>query len=131
MLFRSRPSAVPVKVQVVLTKGEGDKKVSSPYSLSASSSGETASLRIGAEVSVGTALEQIGTQIDFLVSATPDGRFSLNLNFKGRFLSPEGQLRGFTASNTFTLRDGESTKYTGTDDMGAAFTLDVTLTVVK
>ena len=126
-----RPGAVRVKVQVVLTRGDGDKKVGSPYSLSSISSGETATLRIGAEVPVGTAFEQIGTQIDFSVTTTTDGRYQLQLDVKGRFLSPDGKPRDLAAQNTFTLRDGESTKYAGSDDSGAAFTLDVTLTAVK
>jgi hypothetical protein len=126
-----RPIAQSLKVQLLFTKGEGDKKASSPYSFFTTSSGETLSLRIGTEVPVGAALEQIGTQIDSSVTAAGDGRFNLVLNFKGRFLSPEGPPREFTASKTLTLRDGESTKFTGSDDKGEAFTLDVTLTVVK
>ena len=127
----AKPKALPVKVQVVLMRGEGERKINSPYSLIASSAGEASSLRIGTEVLVGTTLQQIGTQIDYTVTATDDGRFKLMLSLKGQFLSPEGLPRGFTSTNTFTFRDGESTKFTGSDDGGGAFTLDVTLTVVK
>jgi hypothetical protein len=127
----AKPTPLPVKIQVVFTKGEGDKKVSSPYAFFLSSSGVAASLRVGTEVIVGTIPEQLGTQIDATVTPADEGRFNVNLNFTGRFPSSEGKPHDFAAQNTFTLRDGESTKYTGTDDSGAAFTLDVTLTVVK
>jgi Flp pilus assembly secretin CpaC len=72
----ARPSAVPVTIQIVLTKGEGDKKVSSPYSLT-SSSGEVTSFRLGTEVPIPTTgaggqtqftFQQIGTQIDFRIT---------------------------------------------------------------
>lgn len=127
----TKPIALPVKVQIVFTRGNGDKKVSFPYSFFTSSSGETSSLRIGGEVPVGASFEQIGTQIDSSVTSSNDGRLNLVLNFKGRDLSPEGKPREANSTNTVTLRDGEPARFTGSDDGGGAFTLDVTLTVVK
>jgi hypothetical protein len=135
-----KPNPLPVKVQVVVTRSEGDKKVSSPYSFSISSSGETSSLRIGTEVPVSTTgadgqtrftLQQIGMQVDSSVTADGDGRFNLKLTLTGRFFYPAGQIRSFTSTNTFTLKDGESTKVAGSDDGGGAYTVDVALTVVK
>lgn len=137
---QARPAPLPVKIQVVVTKDDGDKKVSSPYSLFTSSSGETASLRIGTEVPISTTgadgqtrtrLEQNGMQIDCSVTATADGRFSLKLNLNRRFVSPDGQIRIFTLTNTSTVRDGESIKHTGSDDGGDAYTVDVVLSVLN
>jgi hypothetical protein len=122
---------VPVKIQVVLSQGEGDRKVSSPFSFFLSTSGESAALRIGAEVTVANVREQLGTQIESQVTSPGDGRFQMMVNFIGRYIAGDGKLREVNATNTFTLRDAESTKFSGTDSSGAAFTLDVTLTVVK
>jgi hypothetical protein len=83
----AKPNALPVKVQVVFTRSEGDKKVSSPYSFVISSSGEPSSLRIGIEVPTSAALEQMGTQINSSVTPADDGRFKLLLDFKGRFFN--------------------------------------------
>jgi hypothetical protein len=136
----AKPRALPVKIQVVLTRGEADKKISSPYTLIASSSGETASLRLGAEVPVGATgpdgqtrvtLQQIGMQIDYSVTAAGDDRFTVKLTLNVRFLSPDGQLRSLTSTTTATLRDEESTKFTGSDDSGGPFAVDVALTVMK
>jgi hypothetical protein len=136
----ARREALLVKVQVVVTKDEGNKKVSSPYSLVTSSEGVTTSLRIGAEVPISTTgpdgqtrttLTQIGMQIDCVVTATGDGRFSLKLNLNRRFVEPDGQMRTFTSTNTSTVGDGEPIKLTGSDDGGGAYTVDVVVSVVK
>jgi hypothetical protein len=71
------PTALQVKVEVVLTKNEGLSKVVMPYSLFISSSGEPTSLRIGAEVPVPVTsaagqqlpytFQQVGMQIECAV----------------------------------------------------------------
>src|SRR5688572_21724218 len=73
-------NVVPMTLQVVLTKGEGDKKVSSPYSLIVSS-GSVTSLRIGSEVPIANTggafnFQQVGTQIDSRVTPA-DGRYKV------------------------------------------------------
>jgi hypothetical protein len=148
----AQPTPLSVKVQIVITKGEGDKKVSTPYMLMTSSSGENSVVRLGAEVPiVGPApdgqtrmtLQQFGTQIECAVTATDDGRFKLALTLTRRFFSPDGQPRTFVLPTIATLRDGESAQFMGSDkgdsaqgtisdkSAGETFTVDVTLTVVK
>jgi hypothetical protein len=132
----AKPSVLPVKVQVDVMRSAGTRMVRSPYSLITSSSGENAVLRIGAEVPLSAAggqvtLQQIGTQIECSVTAPGDDRFNLKLTLRVSFLSPDGQPRSITSTNTFTLKDKESTKFTGSDDGGGAFTVDVTLTTPK
>jgi hypothetical protein len=96
---REAPS-VNLKVDVVISRFQGDKKVSSvPYTLSvdASARGETSVLRIGSRVPVPGAnamppptdgkpqppvsfsYQDIGTNIDCMARLTPDGRFRLQL----------------------------------------------------
>ena len=68
-------------------------------------------------------------QVEAVVLET-DGSFSVKLGLNAQFLPADGP-RVIKSSNTVTLRDGESTKITGADDKGGAFTVDVTLTLVK
>jgi hypothetical protein len=132
-------SGTTVKLDVVFTRGEGDKKIRSPYSLP-TTSGVTGSLRMGAEVPVSVpaadgktrfTVQQVGMQIDYLVNTANDGRFSVKLTLSGHYLPTDGQPRAFTSSDTVTLRDGESTTMTKTDEKGEAYTVEVALTVVK
>jgi hypothetical protein len=101
---------VPVKVDIVLSRSQGDKKVSSlPYTIwaNANEHGNNVSLRLGVDVPVGASLvtsgnentsgsgrtttttssttnrvefRNVGTSIDCLVRQTPDGRFWVRLN---------------------------------------------------
>jgi hypothetical protein len=99
---------VPVKVDVLLSRLQGDKKVSSlPYTVWANANGNNVSLRLGVDVPVGASLvttgnenttssgrsttttsstmnrvefRSIGTSIDCSVRQTPDGRFWVRLN---------------------------------------------------
>ena len=89
----------PLKVQIVISKYQGDKKVSSmPYSLSVNSNdGKGARLRMGTQVPLPTVAapvidgkpmevfggpvqyKEIGTYIDCAAELLPDGRFQLVL----------------------------------------------------
>lgn len=91
---------VNLKVDVVISRFQGDKRISSvPYTLSvdASARGDFSVLRIGSRVPVPNVnatppstdgkpqpflsfnYQDIGTNIDCLARVTPDGRFSLQL----------------------------------------------------
>ena len=86
---------VPVKVQVVFSEFDGEKKVSSlPYTLSLLSSLDRgrnySSLRMGLKVPIMSGPKDssgqvqfqymdVGTSIDARVQPTPDGRFVLNM----------------------------------------------------
>lgn len=98
---------VPVKVEIVLSRSQGDKRVSSlPYTIWANANGNNVSLRLGVDVPVGASLvttgnentsgsgrsttttssttnrmefRNVGTSIDCFVRQTPDGRFWVRL----------------------------------------------------
>lgn len=139
------PSAVPVTLQIVVTKGEGDKKISTPYSLT-STAGEVTSLRLGAEVPVSTTgtglptsftFQQIGTQIDFKVvpvesgtgSGSPvGGRYKVQMTITRRDVydrdsaPPVPQrdpsrpmFHNFIFAGTLVLGNGETAQITGND----------------
>lgn len=95
------PPTVPVKVEVVLSRFQGDKKVASqPYVLmpTADRSGSRTSLRIGVDIPVGVKTtikppeggregvnttqpqyQNIGTNIDCMVTSLADARFSVTI----------------------------------------------------
>lgn len=82
----------PLRIQVVFTEYDGDKKISSlPYSLlvNADDKGPQASFRMGLRVPIETAsntgvkqvmYQDIGTNLDGRADKTDDGRFLLKLN---------------------------------------------------
>jgi hypothetical protein len=102
------PPATPVKVDVTLTRMQGEKKVSSlPYTLWTTASGDNVSLRMGVDVPVGSSVvtsgnenatgnrttttssttnraefRNVGTSIDCWIRPLPDGRFSVNLRIQ-------------------------------------------------
>jgi Flp pilus assembly secretin CpaC len=139
--------ATPLTIQVVLTRGEGDKKVSSPYSLTAIS-GQVASLRVGAEVPIGTTggftFQQIGTQIDSMVVAA-DGRYNVQITVTKRELYdvnsappiPQGDTSkpifyNFVFAGTVLLRNGETAQIIGTDMINnVTWRADITLSLKK
>jgi hypothetical protein len=104
---QEKPAApvIPVKVQVVISRYAGDKKVSSaPYTLSANAGSAAepkqqwalATLRMGAKVPVATAMgpradgkpaadvpfnyQDVGTSIDCKTATLDDGRFRLEIS---------------------------------------------------
>jgi hypothetical protein len=89
---RPTPSLTPLKLQVVLTRYNGDRKVSSmPYSFAVNatkgSREQPVQIRMGVELPIpqttkeGTVFSYrpVGTNIDCWVMATDDGRFNVNL----------------------------------------------------
>lgn len=108
----ARPTTplVPLKIDVVLVKYAGDRKVSStPYSLSVNTGTGKSSIRMGAEVPVpvtsfadaqtadGRAMPQgqrtvqyraVGTSIDCFAQAGPDQRYRLNVTIEDTSVYP-------------------------------------------
>jgi hypothetical protein len=105
---QERLPAVPVRIDVVVSRFQGEKKTSSlPFALFVNANtGNSVSLRLGVDVPVGTSTvtagnessnpnrtsttntssttshvdyRNVGTSIDCGVSQNPDGRFSVNL----------------------------------------------------
>jgi len=98
--------ATPIKVQIVLSEWEGEKKISSlPYVFSAEAEprgARPATVRMGLRVPVtvggreGTSSLQymdMGTDIDCIAKSLDDGRFELNLTLRRSSLYSTGPER--------------------------------------
>lgn len=152
---------IPLQVQVVVSRFQGEKKISSvPYAM-AVNAGEMvglgpgaprpSQLRVGAEVTVPTltgtpARVAIGTNIDCRALALGNGRFQVNLTIEDSSLFVNGQAvqalpqgddipiaRSFRFANELTLRDGQSIQFVAATDriIGEVVKVDVTINTVK
>jgi hypothetical protein len=141
----------PIKLQVVLSKYQGDKRLSSqPYTMLLTS-GSPASLAIGAEVAIPTTVDQsaytlqrIGTDLQATVSVISDNSYQLTLTVTDRshFVSPKPDparekfahiptFRSLTTSSRAVMANGETIQFTSALDPASNETLrvDVTLSV--
>ena len=118
--FKSAGPLIPLKVQIVITRYQGDKKVSSlPYELAVNandgaidpmgrySSYNIARLRMGAQVPVATlaapkdspvqgpmgpvTYKDVGTNIDCYAYSIEGGRFSVNVSIEDSSVYSDGQ----------------------------------------
>ena len=152
---------VPLKLQVVLSKYQGEKKVSSmPYMLSLATGQPRVSLRMGGEIPIATTTagggvpavmsfnyRSVGTNIDCWATVLDGSRYSVNIGLEDSSVYSEDQeVRGlsktgsdqpsfnsFKVNETVILRDGESSQFTSATDKitGQVIKVDVTLTVLK
>ena len=150
---------VPLKLQVVLSRYQGEKKVSSlPFVLSLATSQPRVSLRMGGEIPIATSTgtpatvvsynyRPVGTSIDCWAAALDDGRYSVNIGLEDSSVYSADQEGGglskansdqpsfntFKANETVILKDGESSQFTSATDKisGQVIKVDVTLTVLK
>lgn len=152
---------VPLKVQVVFARYEGEKKVSSmPYTLSVNTGSRGAAVRMGIQIPLTVRAEgaptvmfkDVGTNLDCSAEALGDGRFRLHFSLEqGSVYSVNGDrkaaggtipdgaisstpvLRNFRASSSMILRDGQTGQYLAATDPvgGEQLKIDVTLNVVK
>ena len=164
------PPKLATRVEVVVSRYQGDKKTSSqPYVLMPTAYPTPAgrvSLRIGVDVPVGittTTLPpeggrqgvtttqpkytSVGTSIDCWVSGGSDGKFDVMINLTdSSIFNPDGDgrstgarvtdavaIRNFTASNTLTMRDGQTMLLaTATDKVtGEVLKVEVTFALMK
>jgi hypothetical protein len=141
------PAAVtPLKVQVLVSRFQGEKKLSSlPYTLSVNA-GSRATLRMGAKVPVMMMMtanmpkdlpqggpvqyQDVGTSIDCSVSAVQDdGRFRVEITIDDSSVYGDGpnptenkpppgnpSFRSFRASDSMVLRDGQTSQFTTATD---------------
>jgi Flp pilus assembly secretin CpaC len=150
------PAPLLLRVQVVFSRYQGEKKVSSqPYTLTVRANEPRTQFRVGVQVpipSVGSegkmtvVYKDVGTSIDCSAQSLDDGRFRLDLSLEdssvavdenaaraaARDLPP--QFRQFRLSNeTAVLRDGQTAQLTTAAEKGSGeiTKIDVTLTVVK
>ena len=141
---QNRPP-VPVKVQVVISRYEGEKKVSSlPYTLAVTANERGGNLRMGSEIPIpngsgGYTLRSVGTNIDADVTSLDDIRYKVRVSIQDssvmerRAIDNVPTFRNFYTDNSVILRDGQSVQYTAAADKntGEVVKVDVTLTVEK
>jgi type II secretory pathway component HofQ len=151
----------PLRVQLVISKSKGDKKIASlPYTIS-TAAGRNSRLRIGADAPysstrpaqkggaeaqttspVSFAYRTVGTAIDCTPTALADGRFRLDLTISHDSItyvndtaSPQGApvFPTFSTTNALILRDGETGQMAIAADpiTGEIVRVDVALTVLK
>lgn len=151
----AKPSVAPqapaaVKVDLVLSRLNGTKTLSTlPYSLNAADSQRT-SLRLGSQVPipVGGAngpvqYQNVGSNIDCDVALLADGRYRLSLTIDdssladgaGTNLSPDAPpvIRSYRISTALVLRGGETTTFNVSTDKVSGDTIraQVTVTALK
>jgi type II secretory pathway component HofQ len=151
--------SVPVKITVVISRSQGEKKISSmPYTLSVTRN--HANLRLGTQVPVtmnmmpapkapdGKSTPQIGsiqykdvgTNIDCEVRTVDDGRFMLSLSVDDSSVYADEQalpgatkgnpsFRSFRASNSMILKDGQTGQFTSATDKLTGETVKVDVTL--
>jgi hypothetical protein len=153
----SQPSVyTQAKVDVVLTRFQGDKKVSSlPFTLYTYSGGHQTSMRMGVDVPMNygggnISYRNVGTSIDCqLTPRNNDGMYVLTISIQdSSAFSPDADpsskladlnltrppsLRSFTFSDTLQMRDGQTLQFASATDKisGEVLKTDVTLTIVK
>ena len=152
-------AATPLRVQVVFTEYDGDKKISSlPYSLlvNADDRGPQAAVRMGLrvpiETSAGAGTKQIqyldiGTNLDGRADKADDGRFLLKLNVeKSSVYTPGGSqkpasvggneisseqptIQTFRTQVNLLIRDGQTIQSTVATDPVTGHVLKVDVTL--
>ncbi len=153
---RAKPS-VPVKVQIVFTEYDGDKKISSlPYTFMAIADEKvggyySTSLRTGIRIPIEingkdqkTTYMEVGSNIDCGVRSEDDGRFRVYLIFDRSALypnkSPEGErlvsepngqplIRQFRTSENLILKDGQTLENILSTDPLSGHTMRVSVTI--
>jgi hypothetical protein len=154
------PNVTPLRVQVVIGRYLGEKKISSmPYTLTMRGN-DRANLRMGTKIPVvmlamsnvpkdapaggPIQYQDVGTNIDVGATALDDGRYQLGVTIDDSSVYPDEQpqsgsakgnpsFRSFRATNTMILKNGETGQFTTATDKvtGEVVKVDVTLTVMK
>ena len=151
---------VPLKVTVVFTEYDGEKKLSSlPYALflkADDNSRFVGRVRMGVRVPIWTGgkesaiqYQDVGSNLDCSAQAAEDGRYMLDLSLERSSIYPNSSeypaaskpdeqphqplVRQFRANLALMLRDGQTTQNTiATDPLnGHIVKVEVTLNVIK
>jgi len=140
------PTAIPLRVQVLVSRFQGEKKLSSlPYTLSVNA-GSRGTLRMGAKVPVNMMMttnmpkdfpqggpiqyQDVGTSIDCYVSTVQDdGRYRIEITIEDSSVYGDApnpadnkpapgnpSFRSFRASDSMALRDGQMSQFTTATD---------------
>jgi opacity protein-like surface antigen len=152
---RVEKALTPLKVQIVLSRVQGDKKITSvPYVLWLSANdGFRNNLRMGTQIPIpdgkgSYSYRDVGTNIDAMATSGTDNnyRLSLTLNDSSVYFpdrndpsvaSPTNTgmpaFRSMTANFAILLRDGQTGQYLSATDpvSGQTLRIDATLTVLK
>jgi hypothetical protein len=151
-------AAPALKVQVVIGRYQGEKKLSSmPYTLTINAGGH-ANLRMGTRIPISMMpsanapkdapsglpfqYQDVGTNIDCSAAEVEGGRFSLVVSIDDSSVYPDDaatsakgnpSFRSFRASNSMVLKNGETGQFMSATDKltGETVRVDVTLTVMR
>jgi len=156
-----KPSPVLLKVQLVISRHQGEKTISShPYTLTVTADGQGANLRMGIKMPVPTGpfgplptasevkpvvwnYQDIGTSIDCNAKSLDGARYLLDMSVEDSWINADDKgsavpgipgYRSFRVSHeTAILRDGQTTQLTTAADKatGETIRIDVTMNVVK
>ncbi len=142
---RERGPLVPLDLEVVISRYQGEKRISSvPYQLAVNAEGGESKLRMGSDVPVystafvpGTKEQpaplrsynyrSVGTNITSTARTAPENRFEVSLYVEDSSVytgsdktvpGAEGMpvFRNFNSTNTLLLRDGQTRQYTAAVD---------------
>jgi hypothetical protein len=145
-----------LRVQVVISRFDGDKKIASlPYTFLVNADGRSARMRMGVDTPVPVAMpnlgggtpaasyqyRNVGTNLDCSARDLGDGRYQLQISVEnssalgGTGSTQEGMplFRRFDTNLDPVLRDGQSTQMIASTDpvTGEVMKIDVTLNAVK
>lgn len=155
---KPKKPGVPLKVQVVYSRYQGEKKVSSmPYTLLVTADEKPTFMRFGLQLPIQTMANNVptvvfrdaSTNLDCSAETLEDGRFKLALQVEQLSLfsseverkSMAGSsalanvplLHMFRSSNVLYLRDGQTAQWAAATDPtnGETLKIDVTLSVIR
>jgi hypothetical protein len=155
---QSSSRGVPLKVQFVLARYQGEKRLSSmPYTLGVLTGTQRTSLRMGIQVPVATSIvkdtasfpsynyRDVGTNIDCLAQDAGNGQYQLMITVAEssvhadagdkdpKFVRDVPVFRNFNAQFSMILRDGQTMQYVSVTDPlnGEVMRVDVTLNLAK
>jgi hypothetical protein len=144
------PAVIPLRVQVVFSEYDGEKKVANlPYNFTVNADERRAKpgsqIRTGARIPVTTGKDQftyldVGTNVDCSATLQDDGRYKLQMALERSSVSPDAQsagsnpvLRTFRVDLNPVLKDGQSVESIVSADPlnGHVYHVSVTLNVIK
>lgn len=145
------PAVTPLRVQVVFSEFDGEKKILSlPYSFTVNADERRArpgsQIRSGARIPIATGKDQftyldVGTNVDCSASLQEDGRYKLQMILERSSLSPEAPsgggsnpvVRQFRTDINPILKDGQTVESIVSSDPlnGHVHHVSVTMNVVK
>lgn len=149
----------PLRVQVVVSKYQGEKKISSlPYTLTVNASdprtaSNRASLRMGAQVPIVTttrtsatdatpmnsvSYKDVGTSVDCTATLLDESRFKLEITIEDSSVESvpgaasnvnHPAFRSFRSNNTLLLKDGQTSQFTTATDKVSGEVVKVDVTL--